>query len=148
MTKVTDTNMHSKWKPNTVRTYLNSLRLFTDFLINMSVLRIPDFRYNMAILQTLNNQCLKWCNSCIKEDKNTEGTTAATKDSLTPTDLQTYLDSSRAKAASNLLDDGPKGEVSMADHTFVRNYLLFRLATANCQRTGCFTNMTRRIPVG
>ena len=137
MAKVIDTSMHSKWKPNTVRTYLNSLRLFIDFLINMSVLGIPDFSYNVAILQTSNKKCLKWCNSCIKGDKKTMSTTAATRYLLTPADLQTYLESNRARQHQTYLMRALKGK-----SVWLATRLWGTIWCSNCQRMGCFRNMT------
>ena len=64
-----DRNLKKKWQPNTLRTYLNSLRQFVDFLEQMTVLEIEDFEYNTTVLRALNQQCLKWLRSATKEEK-------------------------------------------------------------------------------
>ena len=140
--RVIDDYLHSRWQPNTLRTYLNSLKLFLDFLANMSVLGLPDFAYNVPVLQTLNDQCLKWSKSCTKEYRKTKGTKQGGKAKINPSDLQAYLGSERAKEATGLLERGAQDEVTMSEHTTTRNHLLFQLAMANCQRTGCLTNLT------
>ena len=139
---VIDRNLKKKWQPNTLRTYLNSLRQFVDFLEQMTVLEIEDFEYNTTVLRALNQQCLKWLRSATKEEKKNKSTKNKTEEeNINPQDFQAYMTSERAKTARKLLSS-PDRMVTMTNHTLCRNYLLMCVALTNCQRTGCLLNLT------
>ena len=51
---------------------------------------------------------------------------------INSSDLQAYMQSTRASQAVSLLSSGTKDDVTMAEHTVMRNYLIFCPAMANC----------------
>ena len=140
---IIDRKLYKEWQPNTVRAYLNSLRLFIRFLNHMTLLNISEFDYNVTMLTALDDQCVTWMRSLSKAYRKSKGGKSANQEGyINPSDLQAYMQSTRAGQAVSLLTSVPRDDVTMAEHTLARNYLIFCLAMANCQRTGCLTNLT------
>ena len=94
---IIDHNQNKKWQPKPLRTYLNSLRQFIEFLVQMTDLQIEDFNYNTTIPRALNKQCLKWLTSSVKESKKNKSTKPKSNKIINPQDLHIYMYSDRAK---------------------------------------------------
>ena len=142
---IIDQKLNKSWQPNTLRTYLYSLIQYNNFLRLMTTLRVTGFIYDIPMLMALEEQCQKWSKSCVKDYKKKKGANPARAEQyINPTDLHGYLQSERALKSAAVLEQGGASnqEVTHSCHTACRNFLLFCLATANCQRTGCLTNMT------
>ena len=135
---IIDHNQNKKWQPNTLRTYLNSLRQFIEFLVQITDLQIGDFNYNTTIPRALDKQ---WLTSSAKESKKNKSTKPKSDKIINPQDLHIYMYSDRAKQAHDVLST-PQKTVSQTNHSLNRNFLLMSLALKNCQRSGCLTNLT------
>ena len=113
------------------------------FIKRMTLLGIEGFHYDVNMLNALDEQCGAWMRSLNKDYRKSKGSKSASQEGyINPSDLQAYMQSHRARQAALLLSGGGREEVTMGTHTSARNYLLFCLAMANCQRTGCLTNLT------
>ena len=128
--------LHKEWLPNTGRTYLNSLKLYTRYLITLA--SIGQNSCDVPKLQAINASISNWSKSLIKKEIMRPKDTVSNL--VNPDDIQAYIGSNRASEAATLLSS--PCVATQSTHTKSRNYLLTRIAFTNCHRTGCLTNMT------
>ena len=64
---VIDRKLNKEWQPNTVKAYLNSLKLFMWFINRMTLLGIEGFHYDVNMLNALDEQCGAWMRSLSKD---------------------------------------------------------------------------------
>ena len=130
-----ETKLESKeWLPNTARTYVNSLKLFLKYLLMMSLGNHYD--YSSDKLRLFEASLGSWLKSLVKKDKQRPRDSS---EIINPDDIMAYMTSSRAHSATKLCKTS--GAKSHTNHTSVRNFLMMRVALANCHRTGCIINM-------
>ena len=140
-----DSKLKSKtWLPNTIKTYLNSLLKFSNFLIQQK-----HFGKNQNIeishVNILKEFILQWQRSLHKKNKEFSKTKAkdylANSDKISPEDLEKYTKSERASCAKKLLASGSVEGYNLTMHMKVRNFLIMTLTISNAHRSGCITNM-------
>jgi len=148
---ITNKTKTNEWKANTCRAYIGSLQLFVKFVQTMAGLgqrKYTSFRSDG--LHTLNLNLASWnksLNKMSRKEHLDKLRSLTPEDIVNPDDIQKYLQCSNVAKALAILDavSVDSSDVKIIDqptHTRVRNHLLFRLAIANAQRTGCLTNMT------
>jgi len=135
------------WKPNTAKTYLNSLKLFLKFYRDMHAMGLQQYselstlQYS-AVVDCINNITKALRKEVVKSKSKARRAADDKKDNLTPDDVKQYMEGNRAKEAQNILLE-KHSDPSRTDHTIVRNYLIMMVALANANRTGTITSMTK-----
>lgn len=137
---------NSLWAPNTCRTYVGSLMLFVKFLQKMRQMSRDAYtNFNVEALLILRESARNWCNSFSKLNniKRQEKLRSMTEnDIINPDDIKHYLNKSDNRIVL-LKNVGEHTITSRSMHSKLRNYLMFNIAIANANRTGCLLNMTQ-----
>jgi len=142
-----NTNMGSgKWNVNTIRAYLNSLNKLCTFVIQMKSSGMNTFQgYDLLNINLLLTSISVWNSSLNKSSAHLTKErmrSADRSEDVTPHDFRTYLDSSRTKAATDILDGKVSVPPTQTNFCLVRNHIIMKIILSNPQRSGCILNMT------
>ena len=140
--------LKNTWQPLTVKTYLNSLLKYVNFLKTMSGMGLAKYvRIDLRQTEVIHSFILSYNKSMVKRAKVTQKAkqldSAHDPKSVSPDDIVEYINSARASNAQNLLDNiDLQAAVSMQTHALVRNFIIVSMLICNPHRSGCIGNMT------
>lgn len=132
------------WKPNTARTYMNSYKMFLNYMSTMASWN-DNQEIDLQHIAVVKDQIVRIANtltSMAAKEKKSPCEVQQEVNCVNPADLMLYFNSARSSKAKVLLSS--KFDGTRKSHTAARNHLLMRLATSNAHRTACLSNMTLR----
>lgn len=133
-----------KYKPDTVKAHLLSLRNFCSFVLTEE----PEcITVNAAIIQQVAEKARLWSSS-YKKDSNRRHLEKQNEDLenlVTPEMISKFERSESARMAINYIDKLKEGntlEINQSIYTLIRDYVLIELTFANAHRSGVLSNIT------
>ena len=137
-------HVEKRYKPDTVKAHLLSLRNFCSFVLTEE----PEcIRVDSAITQQVAEKAHLWSSS-YKKDSNRRHLEKQNEDLdnlVTPEMVSSLERSESARMAVSYIGElsGPHSrEINQAIYTLIRDYILLEIAIANAHRSGVLANMT------
>lgn len=133
-----------KYKPDTVKSHLLSLRNFCSFVLTEE----PEcITVDAAIIQQVAEKARLWSSS-YKKDSNRRHLEKQNEDLenlVTPEMISTFERSESARMAVNYIDElsgAHSLQINQSIYTLIRDYVLLEMTIANAHRSGVLANMT------
>ena len=132
-------------KPGTVKTYLNSIKLFFSFVLIVAPDNVPVENGKIAAIKGIVNQ---WCRNYHKKigRERYERQLRDLANIPTPIEVCSLDASQHVKSAINMLKlyNSTTHPPNRRDYCLCRDYLLTYLVLDNASRSGCISNMTMK----
>ena len=143
VSKLIEDKLNAKaWQPNTVRVYLNSLRLFLAYLRQRARSNVAGFSHlPVSIIESRLESIKGWNHSLHKKEKKARASRQMEESAIDPDTFGKYFASNRARQMEESIENLTDKQYSLREQTDVRNHLIVLIVSSNCCRLGPIKNM-------